>query len=46
MPYQSVDDFLVNVMMNEFDLSNWNYNDDSDLASFIIPDESIDLIKD
>ena len=40
MPYQSVGDFLVDVMMNQFDLSNWNYNDDSDLY------ESIDLIKD
>ncbi len=40
MPYQSVGDFLVDVMMNQFDLSNWNHNDDSDLY------ESIDLIKD
>ena len=40
MPYQSVGDFLVDVMMNQFDLSNWNYNDDLDLY------ESIDLIKD
>ncbi len=46
MPYQSVGDFLVNVMMNQFDLSDWNYDDDSDCSSFIIPDESIDLIKD
>ena len=39
MPYQSVGDFPVDVMMNRFNLSNWNYND-SDLY------ESIDLIKD
>jgi hypothetical protein len=40
MPYQSVSDFPVNVMMNQFDLSDWNYNDDLDFY------ESIDLIKD
>jgi hypothetical protein len=40
MPYQSVCDFPVDVMMNQFDLSDWNYNDDSDLY------DSIDLIKD
>jgi hypothetical protein len=40
MPYQSVGDFTVDVMMNQFDLSDWNHNDDSDLY------ESIDLIKD
>jgi hypothetical protein len=40
MPYQSVGDFLVDVMMNQFDLSDWSYNNDSDLY------ESIDLIKD
>ncbi len=40
MPYESVGAFLVVVMMNQFDLSDWNYNDDSDLY------ESIDLIKD
>ncbi len=39
MPYKSVGDFPVNVMMNQFDLSDWNYNDDSDLY------ESINLIK-
>jgi hypothetical protein len=33
-------------MMNGFNLSNWNYNDNSDLSLFIIPDDSIDLIKD
>ncbi len=38
-PYQSVGDFLVNVMMNQFNLSNWNDNDESGLY------ESIDLIK-
>jgi hypothetical protein len=48
MPYQHVGDFPVDVMMNQFDLLDWNYNDDLDLSSlsFIIPDESIDLIKD
>jgi hypothetical protein len=40
MPYQSVGDFRVDVMMNQFDLSNWNDNNESDFY------ESIDLIKD
>jgi hypothetical protein len=40
MPYKSVGDFPADVMMNQFDLSDWNHNDDSDLY------ESIDLIKD
>ncbi len=40
MPYQSVGDFPVDVIMNQFDLSDWNDNDESDLY------ESIDLIKD
>ncbi len=40
MPYQSIGDIPVNVMMNQFDLSNWYDNDESDLY------ESIDLIKD
>ncbi len=31
MPYQSVGDFQVDVMMNQFNLSDWNYNDDLDL---------------
>ncbi len=39
MPYQSIDDFPVNVMMNQFNLSNWYDNDESDLY------EPIDLIK-
>jgi hypothetical protein len=38
-------DFPVDVMMNQFNLLDWNYNNDSDLSSFIIPDESIDLIN-
>ncbi len=46
MSYQSVGDFPVDIMMNQFDLLDWNYNDDSDISSFIIPDESIDLITD
>jgi len=41
MPYhQSVGDFPVDVMMNQFDVSNWDDNDDSDLY------ESTDLIED
>ncbi len=40
MPYQSVSDFPVDVMMNRFDLSDCNDNDESDLY------EPIDLIKD
>ncbi len=40
MPYQSVGDFLVDVMMNQFYLSDWNDNDESDLY------KSIDLLKD
>ncbi len=40
MPYQSIGDFLVNFMINQFDLSDWYDNDESDLY------ESIDLIKD
>ncbi len=40
MPYQSIGDFLVNFMMNQFNLSNWYDNEESDL------NESIDLIKD
>ncbi len=33
-------------MMNGFNLSDWNYNDNSDLSLFIIADDSMDLIKD
>ncbi len=40
MLYQSIGDFPVNFMMNQFNLSNWYDNDESDL------NESIDLIKD
>jgi hypothetical protein len=40
MPYQSIGDFPVFFMMNQFNLSNWYDNDESDL------NESIDLIKD
>ncbi len=40
MPYQSVGDLPVDVMMNQFDISNWNDNNESDLY------ESIDLIED
>ncbi len=40
MPYQSIGDFPVSFMMNQFNLSNWYDNDESDL------NESMDLIKD
>ncbi len=40
MPYQSIGDFPVNFMMNQFNIFNWYDNDESDL------NESIDLIKD
>jgi hypothetical protein len=40
MPYQSIGDFPFDVMMNQYDSSDWNNNDESDLY------ESIDLIKD
>ncbi len=40
MPYQSIGDFSVNFMINQFNLSNWYDNDELDLY------ESIDLIKD
>ncbi len=40
MPYQSIGDFPVNFMLNQFNLSNWYDIDESDL------NESIDLIKD
>ncbi len=40
MPYQSIGDFPINFMMNQFDLSSWYNNDESDLY------ESIDLMKD
>jgi hypothetical protein len=50
MPYQSAGccytHFPVDVMMNGFVLFNWNCSDDSDISSFIIADDSIDLIKD
>ena len=40
MPYQSIGDFPVNFMMNQFNLSDWYDNDESDLY------ECIDLIED
>ncbi len=40
MPYQFIGDFPVNFMMNQFNLSDWYDNNESDLY------ESIDLIKD
>ncbi len=50
MPYQSAGHcythFPVDVMINGFNLLNWLCIDNSDISSFIIPDDSIDLIKD
>ncbi len=40
MPYQSIGDSPVNFMMNQFNLSDWYDNNESDLY------EPIDLIKD
>ncbi len=39
MPYQFIGDFPFDVMMNRFDLSDWNDNDESDLYEYV------DLIK-
>jgi hypothetical protein len=50
MPYQSAGccftHFPVDVMIKGFDLLNWNYNDKSHLSPFILPNDSIDMIKD
>jgi hypothetical protein len=50
MPYQSAGccytHLPVGVVINGFDLLKWNYNNDSDLSPFILPDYSIDTIKD
>jgi hypothetical protein len=50
MPYQSADcsfaHFPVDLMIRGFDLSNWNYNDESDLSLFILSDDSIATIED
>ncbi len=35
--YQSVGDFPVDVIMNQFDVFDWDDNDDSDLYEFIDP---------
>jgi hypothetical protein len=32
-------------MMIGFDISDWNFSNDSDLSSFIMADDSIDLIN-
>jgi hypothetical protein len=32
------------ILLNQFDLLDWNYNDDLDLSLFIMPDESIDIV--
>ncbi len=45
MPYQSAGccftHFPVDLMINGFDLLNWNYNNELDLSPFILSDESI-----
>jgi hypothetical protein len=50
MPYQSANCFYthfpVDVMIDGFNISNWNYNNNSDLSLYIMADDSIDLIKD
>ncbi len=50
MPYQSTNHCYTHfpnyVMIDGFDISDWNYNNDSDLLSYIMSDDSIDLIKD
>jgi hypothetical protein len=33
-------------MIDGFDVSDWNYNNNSDLLSYIMADDSIDLIND
>jgi hypothetical protein len=49
MPFQFADScfthFPVDLMINGFDLSNWNSNDKSDLSPFILPDEFIAMIE-
>jgi hypothetical protein len=46
MPYQSTGccytHFPVDVMINGFNLSNW---DNSDLSPYILPDDSTDTIE-
>ncbi len=46
MTLRNKQNYCIDVMMNGFDTSDWNYNDSSDLSLFIIADDSIDLIKD
>jgi hypothetical protein len=50
MPYQSAGCcytyFPIDVMMNGFNLLDWNHNNNSDFSLLIIADDSIDLIKD
>jgi hypothetical protein len=50
MPYQSAGrcntHFPVDVMINGFNLLNWNFNNNSDLSLFIILDDSIDTVED
>ncbi len=42
MPYQSIGDFPVNFMMNQFNLSDWYGNDESDLYESIDPTKDYD----
>jgi hypothetical protein len=50
MPYQSADccftHFLVNLMINGFDSSNWNNNNESDPSPLILLDDFIVMIED
>jgi hypothetical protein len=50
MPYQSTDrcftHFLVDLMINGFDSSNWNNNNKSDPSPLILPDDFIVAIED
>jgi hypothetical protein len=45
MPYQSAGCCFTHFPI-EFDLSNFNYNNKSDLSPFTLPDGSIDMIED
>ncbi len=49
MPYQtagySFTHFSIDLMINGFDLLNWNDNDESDLSPFNLPDDSTAMIE-
>jgi hypothetical protein len=50
MPYQSTNCCYTHIpvdgMIDGFNISNWNYNNDSDLLLYIMDDDSVDLIED